>query len=563
MTQDEVQETGPTGGAAQDSVLEPFLTKLASFLASCPDDGRPVSVSLGDNSFAMDSWERGASFQALCAKSGTLAPWQRSVAEGIAAHLAVMRSLAALRAAPPEGTTEAEEKLAAVVAAGNPITQELKVLAERAYADGDIELGGRLAAFRDRLAVALSQAWHAISGVDLTWEEVVEPPPAAPELPLFEAPIEFLDPPSAPVPESVVEQAPPVAEPAPPLAEQAPPVAEQAPPIAEQAPPASEEADALGPLLARARSFLRIRAAEDRPVEIRFGERRLKLTLWERRLLWRLVVEGNEPAHEWHRSIVEVVAFQLAILPQLEELERRKGDPQGLRAIAQELAKHLRIAGPLVEGLRVTMENLVARGQTENARHLTAFRSALADTVRDARRALLALAPREDAAADAGPQDNKPTFLSLAGVDPDLEPYYERAGRLLKMKGREDKPVAIPIGARAWQFTAWERGILWTTLCQEGIPGASWYLLASKCAVLQLAVMLEIEKLRQSTGDEKSRQDARHFLYDLVGRAQLAVDDLQADAERLDEDGQHDIATRLIELVTKINGTLQTVRATG
>ncbi|MFI5142496.1 MAG: hypothetical protein ACHQQS_06175 [Thermoanaerobaculales bacterium] len=528
--------TRAPGGTAQDSLLTPYLAKLASFLAACPDDEKPVSVTFGGGSFVVDAWERRAAFRALSHQGRDIEPWQRVLAEGIALQIALIRWLAGLQAAEPEGAIAAEEALASAVAAGSPIIEALKMEAEEACATGEAERARRLRTFRDRLAEALSQAWHAISGAELTWEAVADPlPPSA-----------------APVPVEAGPEAPKAA---------SAPVTESA---SVHAPPAEAQNDPLGPLVARAAAFLRIRASEDRPLEIRFGPRRLGFTLWQRRLLWQSLVERHTPAHEWQRLIVEGVVLQLALLPQIEELERRQADSEASRPIAHEVAKNLRLTPPVVEGLRVTLEQLVRQGQAENARHVTAFRNAFADTVRDARSALLALAVRQGATTDApDPATDRPSLSSLAGIDPDLEPYYERAGRLLRMQGHEERSVTISIGARAWQFTAWERGILWQALCQEGIPGASWVSLAAKCAVLQLGLLLEIEKQRQLARDEGTRERSRRVVADLAERARLALEDLRAAATSLNEEGQGEVASQLMDLASKIKATLLTVRVSG
>ena len=328
---------------------------------------------------------------------------------------------------------------------------------------------------------------------------------------------------------------------------------------------------ALAPYLQRTAAFLRARGYEDRPLTVSFGRRTLSLSAWERRVLWRSLCEGKEPAGDWHRLIPECVAVQLALLPALDELERTGRNPGVQNAARSALQTVVKLAAGVVESFRTQVERAVGAGALEDAKHLSALSNTFATTLIDARRAL-AEEPAGAAAANGttgrGATTAAPAPPSaaadtvLAGPPDKLKPFLDRAAHLVEVRGHEDLPLSMPVGGRSWNLDKWERQVLWKVWCEEGPLPPEWSTLLGYGAAAELAALLALELLARADTAPESRAAAEADRATALELGSEVAERLRATTESLAADGQVKLAERLTRFRAKLTEPIQLLKQT-
>ncbi len=505
--------SAPTPEDVRHELLEPYLQRVAAFLRAHGDEARPLTIPLDPVPLALSAEERKAAWSVLCGPTADWSDPQAWIALGAGLHLAVSTVLeSASHPQQVEQPDEVRQRLAATRDVAASYTEGLRQAIEEMVTSGQTDEAKRLSGFRNKLLEILTLLRGAGAS---TPPPVTQAAPADPQV----------DP-------------PPGGDPA--------------------APDNSPAPDpALRPYLQRAAAFLRARGHEERPLEISFGRRTLSLSAWERRVLWRSLCEGKEPASDWHRPIPECIAVQLTLLLSLDELERAGRSPEAERAARSSLQTALRLASGVVEGFRAQIGRLVNAGAVEDAKRLSALSGAFAATLLDARRAL-AKEPTGavfTATADNGPDPSAgtsapglpSTVAATAPAEPPerLKPFLDRAAHLLEIRGHEDRPLSIPVGGRSWNLDAWERQVLWKVLCEEGPPPPNWSILLAHGAAAQFAGLLALERLRKAGAAPEARAVAEADRDAALQLASEVLERMQATSETLAADGQVKLAEQL------------------
>ncbi|OYW00162.1 MAG: hypothetical protein B7Z61_13635, partial [Acidobacteria bacterium 37-71-11] len=348
--------SAPTPQDARHELLEPYLQRLRAFLRARGDEDRPLTIPSEPAPLELSAEERKAAWSVLCDETVAWSDAAAWIPLGAGLHLAVA---AALESAACAGSGDVSGQLGATRAVAAGYTEALREAIAAMSTGGQTDEAKRLSSFRNKLFVTLASLRASAAG-------------SAP--PLTEAKPD--DQPSDPSPGGNRD-------------------------VIASIETSTAPDPALIPHLQRTAAFLRARGYEDRPLAVSFGRRALSLSAWERRVLWRSLCEGKEPASDWHRLIPECVAVQLALLVSLDELERAGGSPGAQGAARATLRALVKPAAGVVDGFRTQVERAVGAGALEDAKHLSALRSAFATTLIEARRAL-AEDPVGAATADRG-----------------------------------------------------------------------------------------------------------------------------------------------------------------
>ena len=519
-------------------MLEPYLQRVGAFLRARGDENRSITIPSGPAPLTLSAEERKAAWSVLCDASADWADPQAWIALGAGLHLAVATVLEEI-SQPDQGDNQgqAAQRLVALRAVAASFTEGLRQAIVAMVGSGRAEEVKRFSSFRNKLLETLALLRSAGASAP---SPVAEVAPAAPAEPVVQ------EPPSAEVPEiAAVADAPAAADPA------------------------------LAPYLERAAAFLRARGNEDRPLAIMFGRRMFTVTTWQRRVLWHSLCDGEAPARDWHRLIPQCIALQLAMLLSLDELEQPGRSPKAEHAARLDLQATLRLSSSVVDGFRAEIGRSVGAGAVEDAKTMSAVRSDFAATLVEARRVLAeeTAAISSGAAARNGSDDRSdataPAPPSTVDVTESqdsqltrLKPFLDRATHLLEMRGREDRPLSIPVGGRSWSLDTWERRVLWKVLCEEGPPPPDWCILLAHGAAAHLAALLALERLRKAGAAPEARAAAEADRDTALQLASEILERLQTTAERLMADGQAKLAEQLTRFRAKLAESIQLLHRT-
>lgn len=491
----------PTPQDARHPSLEPYIERVAAFVKVVGDGDRPLEIPFGAKPLQLSAADRRDLWRLLVAGGMSWTDWPAWIALGTALHLAVASVLESSSMEKDDGAKT--RRLGALNEVAGMVMDGLREVIAAMIASGERDDAKRLAEFRNKLFETLTQVRAATA--------LVAPSPAV----------------TARSADSSEANAVP------------------------GQPARYEPSDpALRPYLDRAAAFLRVRGAQDRPLEVAFGARNFLLGPWERRLAWRSLCDGQAGPSPWHHLVVEGLAIRLAMLMSLEESDRAGQSLEAAGRVRQTLDTEMRLAGGVVERIRDELERLVSGGVTEDAKRLTAFRNGLNETVREARR-VLAEGPAGGSPPPAGEGTAAaaPVAEDLAGR---LQPYLERAGDQLRLRGREDRPLAIPVGGRPWALTGWERLVLWKVLCEEGQPPPPWARLLAQAGAAQLGVLEALERIQRAEHDGEARSRARTEHAQAVALAEEAAQVLESAANDLAEENKTEFAGRLRSFHAKV-----------
>ncbi len=516
--------SAPTPQDARHELLEPYLQRLRAFLRAHGDENRPLTIPSEPIPLALSAEERKAAWSVLCDETVAWSDTAAWIPLGAGLHLAVA---AALESAALADSGDASEQLGATRAAAAGYTEALRETIAAMVTGGQTDEARRLSSFRNKLLGILTTLRAAGAGG-------AAPVTAA----------EPDGPPRDPSPGGSRDDTPRIDT-------------------------ATAPDPALDPYLKRTAAFLRARGYEDRPLTVSFGRRALSLSAWERRVVWRSLCEGKEPASDWHRLIPECVAVQLALLSSLDDLERAVRSPGAQGAARSTLDALVTLASGVVDGFRAQVQRAVGAGALEDAKHLSALSSTFATTLIEARRAL-AEPPAGAATADGGPgqsaamtsPDPPPAVAGTVPVGPPekLKPFLDRAAHFVELRGHEDLPLSIPLGGRAWNLDGWERQVLWKVWCEEGPPPPEWSTLLGYGAAAQLAALLALELLKRADTAPESRAAAEADRVTALELGSEVVERLRATAEALAADGQVKLAERLTRFRAKLTEPIQLLK---
>jgi hypothetical protein len=518
--------SAPTPQDARHELLEPYLQRLRAFLRAHGDENRPLTIPSEPIPLALSAEERKAAWSVLCDETVAWSDTAAWIPLGAGLHLAVA---AALESAARADSGDASGRLGATRAVAAGYTVALREAIAAMVTGGQTDEAKRLSTFRNKLLGNLTSLRAAGAGG---------------AAPVTEAELHGRS--SDPSPGGSRDVGPSIN-------------TATAPDLA------------LTPYLQRTAAFLRARGYEDRPLTVSFGRRALSLSAWERRVVWRSLCEGKDPASDWHRLIPECVAVHLALLLSLDELEQAGRSPAAQGAARSALHAIVKLAADVVDGFRAQVEQAVGAGALEDAKHLSALSNAFATTLIEARRAL-AEPPTGAATPDGGPAqsatmtspDLPPAVAGtvLAGPPAKLEPFLDRAAHLLELRGHEDRSLAIPVGDRPWNLDGWERQVLWKVWCEEGPPPPEWSILLGYGAAAQLAALLALERLKRADGAPESRPAAEADRDTALELGSEAVARLRTTAEALAADGQVKLAERLTRFRAKLTEPVQLLKQT-
>jgi hypothetical protein len=275
--------------------------------------------------------ERAALWRVLCEGRLPEAPWEPHLAEATAVQLAAM--LALEECGPPPLAPAFVAELTNLANLGLSVSESLQRDLDALLVSGDADTAKRLAAFRSAYAQVFVEVRRLLPEPLQRRAQT-----AVHRLPTGDA------------------------------------GAVDAKPRAEAPPPRREVPPELRPHLDRAGAFLRARDAGDGPITLTIGSRSIELSGQERRVLWRILVEGRPPLDSWNELACETMALTLAVLAALES-----GSPIDPALLALANANH--------EETRRAVDSLVLGGESDGARRLTGFRNRLGMALRAVRQA--------------------------------------------------------------------------------------------------------------------------------------------------------------------------------
>ncbi len=516
----------PTPQDVRHELLEPYLQRLRAFLRARGDESRPLTIPSEPIPLALSAEERKTAWSVLCDETVAWSDAGAWIPLGAGLHLAVA---AALESAARVDSGDASGELSAVRAVAAGYTEALREAIAAMVTGGQSDEAKRLSGFRNKLLGTLASLRAAGAGS--------APPPTVAKL---------AGPPSDPSPGGSRDTAASIDA-------------------------ATAPDPALDPYLERTAAFLRARGYEDRPLTVSFGRRALSLSAWERRVLWRSLCEGKEPASDWHRLIPKCVAVHLALLSSLDDLERAGRSPGAEGAARSTLHAVVKLAAGVVDGFRAQVERAVGAGALDDAKHLSALSSAFATTLIEARRAL-AEEPVGAATAARGSGQGATTAsphlpVTVAGTVPPgppdkLKPFLDRAAHLLELRGHEDVPLSMPVGGRSWNLDKWERQVLWKVWCEEGPLPPEWSTLLGYGAAAELAALLALELLKRADTAPEARAAAEADRDTALELGSEVAERMRATTESLASDGQVKLAERLTRFRAKLTEPIQLLKQT-
>lgn len=321
----------PDAAEARAERIRPLLERASAYLRRMGPGTGPLTVSFSGRTLLVQPRERAVVWRVLCEGRPPAAPWELHLAEATAVQLAAMLALEETGPQPPAPALVAE--LTALADLGLSVSESLQRDLDALLISGDADTAKRLAAFRS----AYAQVFVEVRAL------LPEPLPRRTQTAVHRLPTA----------EGSTADAKPRSD----------------------APQARREVSPeVRPHLDRAAAFLRARGAGDAPIVLTIGGHTIELSGQERRILWRILVEGRSPLDPWNDLACETMALTLALLTALDS--DSTVDPK-LVALAH--ATH--------EETRRAVDSLVRGGEADGAKKLTSFRNRLGAALRAARQA--------------------------------------------------------------------------------------------------------------------------------------------------------------------------------
>ncbi len=292
----------------------------------------------------------------------------------------------------------------------------------------------------------------------------------------------------------------------------------------------------LEPFLQRLRAFLRARGDENRPLTIPSEPIPLPLSAEERKAAWSVLCDETVAWSDAAAWIPLGAGLHLAVA---EALESATGADSG-DAPAQ-LGAMRTVAVGYTEALREAIAAMVTSGQTDEAKRLSSFRNKLLEILTSLRAAGAPGAPPlteaepDRPSSDPSAGESRDTAAGIATPtppDPALIPYLQRAAAFLHARGYQERPLTISFGPRALSLSAWERRVLWQSLCEGREPASDWHRLIPECVAVQLALLPSLDELERARRDRGAVGAARSNLHAIVKLAAGVVEGFRTQVER-------------------------------
>ncbi len=320
----------------------------------------------------------------------------------------------------------------------------------------------------------------------------------------------------------------------------------------------------LEPYLQRLRAFLRARGDEKRQLTIPSEPIPLVLSIEERKAAWSVLCDETVAWTDPSAWIPLGAGLHLALAAALEDTPGADsgGGSGRLGAIAA-------VAAGYTEALRQAIAATVAGGRTEEAKRLSSFRNKLLGILTLLRTTSAGSAPPVTeaelvgASSDLSPEGSPeatPSIDTQAATDPELQPYLRRAAAFFRARGNEKRPLTISFGKRTLSLSAWERRVVWESLCEGGATAREWHRLIPECVAVQLALMLSLDELERADGNAGPEPAVREALQGVVSLAAGVVQRLRGQVERAIAAGALDDAKQLAALSSAFGATLSDAR---
>jgi hypothetical protein len=316
----------------------------------------------------------------------------------------------------------------------------------------------------------------------------------------------------------------------------------------------------LEPYVQRLRAFLRARGDEDRPLTIPSEPIPLELSAEERRAAWSVLCDETVAWSEAGAWIPLGAGLHLAVAEALQSATRA-----GSGDASEELGEMRAVASAYTEALREAIADVVTGGQTDEAKRLSSFRNKLFPILTALRAGGVRSAPpAPEARLDAPSSDPSPTEApdvvasidSAPASDLALDPYLQRAAAFFRARGNEERPLTIAFGRRTLSLSAWQRRVVWQSLCEGQEPASDWHLMIPKCVAVQLALLPALEELERAGRSPGVQSAARSTLHALVTLAAGVVEAFRAQIERAVGAGALEDAKQLSALSNVFQTTL-------
>jgi hypothetical protein len=288
----------------------------------------------------------------------------------------------------------------------------------------------------------------------------------------------------------------------------------------------------LEPYLLRVGAFLRAHGEENRPITIPSGSLPLTLSPEERQAVWWMLCGQNPDWADPKGWIALGTGLHLAVTTVVEASAQANQSDASDRLVALRA-----VAANFTEGLREAINAMVATGRSEEAKRLSTFRNKLQETLAALRNSGVSAAPPPfDMAVEApeapAAQDPLPTEAletvsdteTPSVPDPALAGYLLRATAFLRARGRDDRPLTIAFGRRTLTVSAWERRVLWNSLCEGQAPAAGWHDLIPQCVALELGMLLALDELERLGRSRDAEQAALSELQTALGLSSGVVE---------------------------------------
>ncbi|MDD5563703.1 MAG: hypothetical protein PHQ91_08305 [Thermoanaerobaculaceae bacterium] len=316
----------------------------------------------------------------------------------------------------------------------------------------------------------------------------------------------------------------------------------------------------LEPYLQRLRAFFRARGDENRPLTIPSEPSPLALSAEERKAVWSVLCDETVAWSDAGAWIPLGAGLHLAVAAALEGAVRADAAdaPAPLGAIRA-------VAAGYTEALREAIAAMVGAGRSEEAKLLSGFRNKLLGiltalrTAGDGSAAHPTPARPDDRSADPPPGASGDATVSVDAAtapDPALTPYLQRAAAFLRARGHEERPLAVSFGRRTLSLSAWERRVLWQSLCEGKAPVSDWHRMIPECVAVQLALLLSLDELERAGPSAGAGDAARSTLHAVVQLAAGVVEGFRTQVERAVGAGALDDAKHLASLSSAFATTL-------
>ena len=326
----------------------------------------------------------------------------------------------------------------------------------------------------------------------------------------------------------------------------------------------------LDPYLQRVRAFLRARGDENRPLTIPSEPIPLTLSAEERKAAWSVLCDETLAWSDPQAWVALGAGLHLAVATELQaathaELPGNRGDA------TQRIDAMRSVAASYTEGLRQSIADMVTGGRADDARRLSAFRNKLlgilallrgagAPTPPPVAEATPVARPPADPPPPAERREAGPAVSAPPTADPALGPYLQRAAAFLRARGHDERPLSVSFGRRTLSVSAWERRVLWRSLCEGEAPASEWHRLIPEYIALQLAILLSLDELDGAEKNPEAETTARSSLQAVLRLASGVVDGFRGWIGRSVSAGAVEDAKRLSGLSSAFAATLLDAR---